>query len=164
MPNEGEIRHMPVKRGRHSADIATASLILRGQAQLTAHGRAPLALERKDAGLLAYLALEGPTQRAPLAALLWPTVDENKARTNLRQRLARLRKVAGNVVTDRQGVLALAEFISIGTSDAARTDAAFEQDAELLGTQDLDGLSRVRRVARGAACRAPNGDADRVDR
>ena len=52
-------------------------------------------LEPKDALLLAYLAIEGPTPRARLAALLWPDVDDERARGNLRQRLLRLKKAAG---------------------------------------------------------------------
>jgi DNA-binding SARP family transcriptional activator len=49
-------------------------------------------LEPKDALLLAYLALEGPTPRARLAAMLWPDVEEERARGNLRQRLLRLKR------------------------------------------------------------------------
>jgi len=53
------------------------------------------AIEGKDALLLAYLALEGPTPRRVLAGLLWPDVDGERARANLRQRLFRLRKSLG---------------------------------------------------------------------
>lgn len=53
------------------------------------------ALEHKDALLLAYLAIEGPTPRRTLAAMLWPDVDTNRARANLRQRLLRLRRSVG---------------------------------------------------------------------
>ncbi|MCS7100070.1 MAG: AAA family ATPase, partial [Burkholderiaceae bacterium] len=52
-------------------------------------------LEPKDAVLLAYLALEGPTPRGRLAALLWPEADEERARGNLRQRLLRLKRATG---------------------------------------------------------------------
>ena len=54
-----------------------------------------LVLERKDALMLAYLAIEGPTPRGTLATLLWPDVDDERARSNLRQRLFRLRKALG---------------------------------------------------------------------
>ncbi len=50
-----------------------------------------VALERKTAGLLAYLALEGPSPRALLAGLLWPESGERQARTNLRKVLSRLK-------------------------------------------------------------------------
>jgi len=45
---------------------------------------------RKGMALLAYLALEGPTDRYQLADLLWSDLDESGARRNLRQELWRL--------------------------------------------------------------------------
>src|SRR5512137_1772489 len=58
----------------------------------------PLALERKDAALLALLAVDGPLPRARAAALLWPDAEPQKARNSLRQRLFRLRRSAGSDV------------------------------------------------------------------
>jgi DNA-binding SARP family transcriptional activator len=52
-------------------------------------------IEAKDALLLAYLAIEGPTPRARLATFLWPEVDRERARASLRQRLFRLRRLLG---------------------------------------------------------------------
>jgi DNA-binding SARP family transcriptional activator/tetratricopeptide (TPR) repeat protein len=52
-------------------------------------------LEPKDALLLAYLAIEGPTSRGRIAALLWPDVEDDRARGNLRQRLLRLKRTTG---------------------------------------------------------------------
>ena len=49
------------------------------------------ALERKAAGLLAYLAFQGATSRSKLAGLLWADVEDTKARMNLRQRVHRLK-------------------------------------------------------------------------
>lgn len=46
---------------------------------------------RKLLGLLAYLALEGPTPRAKLADLFWSETEEESARGNLRRELNRLR-------------------------------------------------------------------------
>lgn len=58
-------------------------------------------LERKDAGLLAYLAIHGKASRTRLAVLLWPDADAALARTNLRQRLMRLRRqYPGLIVED----------------------------------------------------------------
>ncbi|WP_018466649.1 ATP-binding protein [Calidithermus timidus] len=52
----------------------------------------PLALPtRKLLGLLAYLALEGPTPRSKLAGLFWSEQDETAARGHLRRELNRLR-------------------------------------------------------------------------
>ncbi|TSA79052.1 AAA family ATPase [Deinococcus detaillensis] len=47
---------------------------------------------RKGLGLLAYLALEGPTDRHKLADLLWTNLTESDARRNLRQELWRLQR------------------------------------------------------------------------
>jgi DNA-binding SARP family transcriptional activator/tetratricopeptide (TPR) repeat protein len=65
-------------------------------------------LEPKDALLLAYIAVEGPTPRGRLAMLLWPDVDEERARGNLRQRLLRLKRTTGVelVVGNPQAALA----------------------------------------------------------
>ncbi|GIW25816.1 BTAD domain-containing putative transcriptional regulator [Meiothermus sp.] len=52
----------------------------------------PLALPtRKLLGLLAYLALEGPSPRSKLAGLFWSEQDESAARGHLRRELNRLR-------------------------------------------------------------------------
>jgi DNA-binding SARP family transcriptional activator len=67
-----------------------------------------IALERKDAALLALLAVDGPTPRARAAALLWPDSEPQKARNSLRQRLFRLRRAAGCDVVDDGSALALA--------------------------------------------------------
>lgn len=64
----------------------------------------PLALPtRKLLGLLAYLALEGPTPRGKLAGLFWSEQDEATARSNLRRELNRLRHtpIATLLQTDR---------------------------------------------------------------
>jgi len=88
-------------------------LFLRGEAfALLADGRR-VALERKEAGLLAYLALEGPSSRSRLAGLLWPEGREDGARGNLRQRLARLRKSVGEAVVDDGHALRLASGVTL---------------------------------------------------
>jgi DNA-binding SARP family transcriptional activator len=61
-----------------------------------------------DALLLAWLALEGPTPRERLAALLWPGSETEAARNALRQRLFRLRRQLGAELVEGQAVLALA--------------------------------------------------------
>src|SRR5882672_4343081 len=72
-----------------------------------ANGR-ELALERKDAALLALLVLDGPTARAQAAAMVWPDVDDNRARNSLRQRLFRLRRATGRDVVIADSMLRLA--------------------------------------------------------
>jgi DNA-binding SARP family transcriptional activator/tetratricopeptide (TPR) repeat protein len=66
-----------------------------GGACLIGTGGQRLRLERKTAGVLALLALEGETNRSKVAGLLWPDGDEERARGNLRQCLHRLKKLAG---------------------------------------------------------------------
>ena len=66
-----------------------------------------IALQHKDALALAYLAIEGPTPRVSLAVLLWPDVEPQRARANLRQRLFRLRKNLGFDLVDGDAVARL---------------------------------------------------------
>ena len=66
---------------------------------LVATSGASIALAPRDAALLAWLALEGPTSRARLAELLWPASDPEAARNTLRQRLFHLRKHCGELVS-----------------------------------------------------------------
>lgn len=65
-----------------------------------------------DAALLAWLALEGPTRRARLAALLWPDSDPVAARNSLRQRLFKLKRQCGTELVVGGAVLSLAEGVS----------------------------------------------------
>ena len=66
-------------------------LTLRRRGSVRASGGEALPLGSKVAGLLAYLAVEGPTPRSTLAGLLWPEVTEATARNNLSQALTRHR-------------------------------------------------------------------------
>lgn len=65
-------------------------------------------LAAREAALLAWLHLEGPTSRARMAGQLWPAGGEAKARANLRQTLRRLRRDGGELLSESAGVLALA--------------------------------------------------------
>ena len=77
-----------------------------------------VALAPRDAALLAWLALEGPTARARLAALLWPDSDAEAARNSLRQRLFQLRKQFGSDVIVGSGTLALAAGVEHDLTDS----------------------------------------------
>jgi DNA-binding SARP family transcriptional activator len=95
-------------------------------------------LERKDAALLALLALDGPRPRAEAAALLWPDADAAHARNSLRQRLFRLQRAAGADIVDANGPLRLRPGVSHDLDTAAQR-LARDADApagELLGTHD----------------------------
>ncbi len=94
---------------RRSAPTSVARLRLSRIGRFEARGGAATDLEPKDALLLAYLAIEGPTARARLAALLWPDVDEERARGNLRQRLLRLKKTTGVELVTGHPLARLAE-------------------------------------------------------
>ncbi len=96
-------------------------------------------LAPKDAALLALLALDGPTLRTRVAALLWPDADPAKAHNNLRQRAFRMRRLAGRDVVEMGHTLKLAPHIVHDLADlepALRADAAAAA-GELLGTHDF---------------------------
>lgn len=92
-------------------------LKLLGKAELHGHKKSNQ-LERKTAGLLAYLALEGSSHRQALASLLWPDSSEKQARTNLRKVLSRL-KPFGPIITG-QDILTLIQGLEV---DALETQA-----------------------------------------
>jgi DNA-binding SARP family transcriptional activator len=132
-----------------------------------------LPLERKDAALLAMLAVDGPTPRPRVAALLWPDAEPKKARNNLRQRLFRLRRSAGRDVVDESGALALAAAVG---HDQAAVQAQLSQDpsavgGELLGSFGYEDCSELDDWVRSARERfrvrrrdARTGAADRARR
>jgi len=66
----------------------------------------------KDGALLAWLAIEGPTSRERMARLLWPESDDEAARNALRQRIFKLRKIAGGEIIVGRTTLALAAGIA----------------------------------------------------
>jgi DNA-binding SARP family transcriptional activator len=103
-------------------------LCLYGLPRVSIDGDAPLTLSAREAALLDWLHLEGPTPRAVLAGRLWPQGDEAKARANLRQTLARLRRAAGALIVEADGVLALAPDVTV----------AADGDARLLGPLEFD--------------------------
>ncbi len=64
-------------------------------------------LAPRDALLLAWLALEGPTPRLRLAQLLWPESSPEAARNSLRQRLFQLKKQLQDERISGQAILTL---------------------------------------------------------
>src|SRR5882672_217968 len=109
-----------------------------------ANGR-ELALERKDAALLALLVLDGPTARAQAAAMVWPDVDDNRARNSLRQRLFRLRRATGRDVVIADSMLRLAGDID---HDLAALPQRLADDpdwgrGELLGLADYSDCEQL---------------------
>ena len=83
-------------------------------------GGAAQPLAPLDGALLAWLALEGPTPRARIAALLWPASDVEAARNSLRQRLFKLRRQCGVDLAVGSVTLALADGVEHDLEDSDR--------------------------------------------
>jgi DNA-binding SARP family transcriptional activator len=114
-----------------------------GRGQLNRDGQV-VPLERKTAALFAYLALEGPTSRSKLAGMLWADSTEDTARSNLRQRLYRLRVAVGKDLIVSDEPLRLEPSLEI---DAVRFESliftgefetALQLGGELLAGHDYD--------------------------
>ncbi len=97
------------------ADPASSSVqaVLDGAAHIRRGDGTRVDLERKQAAMIAWLAVHGPTPRARLAGMLWPEASEDRARGNLRQRLSKLRQTAGEIVGDEHGLLTLASGVAV---------------------------------------------------
>ncbi|MDH4052415.1 MAG: AAA family ATPase, partial [Rubrivivax sp.] len=110
-------------------------------------GRPAVALAARDAALLAWLALEGPTPRSRLAALLWPDSDGDAARNVLRQRLFHLRRQLGADAVTGTTMLALADGV---THDLAEADQVLGDLVPVAGGEFAAWLEqqRLRRRAR----------------
>jgi DNA-binding SARP family transcriptional activator len=145
-------------------------LSLHGSPLVKRAGRAPLPLSAREAALLAWLHLEGPTHRAPLAGRLWPGGDDAKARANLRQLLLRLRRAAGELLVEHDGLLRLAPELQVAPA-AGRLLGPLEFDdapelAEWLeARRDAERRQRLRERLAGArhALDAAHSDAAALD-
>jgi DNA-binding SARP family transcriptional activator len=104
-----------------------------------------LALSPLDAALLALLALEGPTPRTRLVALLWPDSEHVAARNVLRQRLFQLRRALGFDVVVGNATLALAEGVTHDLEDA---DSVLGQAAPAAGGEFAAWLEQQRQRRR----------------
>ncbi len=99
-------------------------------------------LSRKDAALLALLALDGAAARDSVARLLWPTQTPARALASLRQRRFRLGRSAGQAVVDGDETLRLAAGVAHDLGDplpALQADAAALQ-GDLLQGLDCAGI------------------------
>ncbi|RKH01228.1 ATP-binding protein [Corallococcus carmarthensis] len=110
-----------------------------GLAQLCGPEGQRVRLERRTAALLAWLALQGPSPKFPLAALLWPDSPPTTVRGNLRQLLRRLRLATGEEALVEGDTERLA-LVSPQSVDAACLKAAAEAraHAEALETVDAE--------------------------
>jgi DNA-binding SARP family transcriptional activator len=98
---------------------ATAVQLMLAQQPMArmADGR-ELALNERDAALLALLAVAGPQPRARASEWLWPGAGEETARNRLRQRLFKLRRLCGHPVVEGQAMLVLAAAVRHDLADA----------------------------------------------
>lgn len=105
--------------------------------RMAAEGAGWLPLERKDAALLAVLALDGPTPRDTLAAWLWPSVPLKQANLSLRQRIFRLRRKTGHELVRTGVTLSLADPVHVAV-EAAPADRAVAAAAGADGARGPD--------------------------
>ena len=102
-----------------------------------------------DALMLAWLAVEGPTSRERLAALLWPGSGAEAGRNAMRQRLFRLRKQLGVDAAIGSATLALAP----GVEHDLQHSASLLGDLRAPESPELDAWLDSRRAARRAVAR-----------
>ncbi|MEO8525000.1 MAG: AAA family ATPase [Caldimonas sp.] len=122
------------------------------------------ALEQKDALLLAYLAIEGPTPRSRLAALLWPDVEAERARANLRQRLFRLRKSLGRELLEGGDVAGLCVDIEVHLEHAeAEAGELLQGLDEPVAGELADWLDRAREQRRAGRIRGLAEESARLE-
>ena len=115
-------------------------------------GVAPFPLSLRDAVMLAWLALEGPTPRTRLAMLLWPDSDLENARNALRQRLFKLKKQLGAELVVGVVTLSLAEGVEhdLGESDSVLGEEGDTQFGGELDTWIAQQRERRRGRLRGS--------------
>ena len=122
-----------------SGSLATATLEIRlaGSPGWRQPGQAAWRnLSRKDAALLAVLALDGPQPRDRLAGLLWPEVPQSRANANLRQRLFRLRHDTLHTVCDVGEQVSLQPDVAVDLT-ASADDAINAPTDELMSGCDF---------------------------
>ncbi len=136
------------------ARVHLGQLRLRGAPALVAATGGTIDLETKDALLLAFVAVEGLVGRADLATRLWPDAAPDRARANLRQRLMRLRRVAGADLVVGADAVRLSDAVTHDL-DATSDLLAPVTLAEAGGFAEwLDAARRARRAQRSEALAA----------
>jgi DNA-binding SARP family transcriptional activator len=162
---------LPVDDGTRSHEAAPRVHLL-GQPRLEWPDGHQHLLQRRDAALLALLALEGAVPRSRAAAHIWPDADAEGARNNLRQRLFRLRRTAAIDLVSAGDVLRLADGIEHDLRDPAAQARVIEYgtDGELLGALDYgdcaelaEWVQAARERWRGARAQARADLADRLE-
>lgn len=131
--------------------------------RVTGPDGATVPLAPRDAALLAWLALEGPTARTRLAGLLWPDSDAEAARNALRQRLFQLRRLLGQTLVSGNATLALAPGVvhDLADADSVLAGAADEFRGELAQWLEQQGERRRARLRDALAELSAGAEASR---
>jgi len=143
-------QNLRMNRAAPDAPAAGTRLAL-AMSPATCHppGQAARELGPRDAALLAWLAIEGPTPRARLAALLWPDSDTEAARNALRQRLFQLRKQIGFDIASGATTLTLVDGVQHDLADAQTVlgDAVHDHSEAFVHWLQAQRLARSQRQA-----------------
>ena len=118
-------------------------------AEIGGSGSRAVPLAPIDALMLAWLAVEGPTSRERLAALLWPGSGAEAGRNAMRQRLFRLRKQLGVDAAIGSATLALAP----GVVHDLESSTGLLGDLRAPESPELDSWLDSRRAVRRASAR-----------
>jgi DNA-binding SARP family transcriptional activator len=141
--------------GHDAADTQGVRLELLGEARLQSGGTL-IPLERRTAGVLAWLSLEGPHPKYRLAGLLWAESSETTARNNMRQLLRRLRLACGAELVRGTDVLSLCERVVTDAAElqahvlAGRHAQALALDGVLLGALEYEDCTEFQAWLEGA--------------
>ena len=134
-------------------------LVVSGATATLCDETGPVHLSERASIVLAYLAVAGPTRRSRLAANLWPDADAERARSNLRQLLFRLRALGGDVIVGADP-LQLGPGVLVEAATQSRTDTPSDVNAGVLEGLDPDAFGefaaffaeeRARRTATSTA-------------
>lgn len=155
IPPAATLRQGTTREGLATIDARTLtvpSARLLGTPCLVLPGNVVHVLERRDAALVALISIEGSALRSRAAALLWPELSVKAARSNLRQRLFRLRQVAGETLVLAADDLRLGDS-TIVDLHGAHAEIALDCDAcagELLGEYDYGDIETLDEWVRAA--------------
>jgi DNA-binding SARP family transcriptional activator len=120
-----------------TAAAAPRLRLLRAPLLIRADGSSQ-ALSRKDAALLAVLALDGATPRDMLAQMLWPAQHGARGLASLRQRRFRLARACGQALIEGDQRLQLTAGVAHDLSDPLPT---LQNQPHALAGELLDGLA-----------------------
>jgi DNA-binding SARP family transcriptional activator/ABC-type cobalamin/Fe3+-siderophores transport system ATPase subunit len=117
---------------------------------ISAQGQA-IVLERRDAAMLALLAIDGPTARERVMVLLWPDEDTTLVRNRLRQRIFTLKRKLGAEAVVGQLTLSLAAPLQwLGFEQEAQDKPLLGGDAHADLPEFAQWLATVRERRQGA--------------